>query len=137
MSTRLFSILLLIFLLLTNFSGFSQKRKNKKDKTEKKTEEKAAKKNVIKKYSDVITEDAESGDGLFKVHRIDEKYYFEIPFDLLNRDMLLVSRIAKIPAGLGGGYLNAGSKTNEQLVQWSRHHKNIHLKSISYNSVAA
>ena len=50
--------------------------------------------------------------------------------------MLLVSRIAKIPAGLGGGYLNAGSKTNEQVVRWTRVNNSIHLKSISFNSIA-
>jgi hypothetical protein len=43
-----------------------------------------------------------------------KKYYFEIPNNLLDKDMLLVSRLSKLPSNLGGGYVNAGSETNEQ-----------------------
>ena len=98
--------------------------------------EKKKKKSPFKDYEEVITEDAESTSGLFKTHRVDDKYYFEIPFDKLGKDMLLVSRIAKIPANLGGGYFNAGTKTNEQLVRWTRNHNSVHLRSVSYSSVA-
>ena len=94
------------------------------------------KKSKFKDYDEIITEEAVSDEGLFGVHRIDQDYYFEIPFDQLGRDMLLVTRIAKIPAELGGGYLNAGSKTNEQLVQWHRVYDAIHLRSVSYDAVA-
>lgn len=95
------------------------------------------KKSPFKAYDELITDDAVSDDGLFRVHRVEEKYYYEIPFDLLEKDMLLVSRIAKIPSGLGGGYVNAGSKANEQLIRWERVNNDVHLKSISYNSVAS
>lgn len=98
--------------------------------------EEVKEKKGYKDYSEVITEEAVTDEGLFDVHRVEEKYYFEIPFDLLDRDMLLVSRIAKIPANLGGGYMNAGSKTNEQLVRWQRVDDRIHLRTISYGSVA-
>lgn len=100
-------------------------------------EKKKEKKSPFKPYAELISEEAVSTDGLFKTHRVGEKYYFEIPFETLERDMLLVSRIAKIPSGLGGGYVNAGSKTNEQLVQFARVNDRIHLTSESYNSVAA
>ncbi len=39
---------------------------------------------------------------------------------MLEKDMLLVSRIAGVPAGYGGGYVNAGSKVNEQVVRWTK-----------------
>jgi hypothetical protein len=58
--------------------------------------------------------------------------YTEIPFDKFNKDMLLVSRIAKISHL--GVLLNAGTKTNEQLIRPVTN--SIHLKSISYSSVA-
>ncbi|MBU2060867.1 MAG: DUF5118 domain-containing protein, partial [Bacteroidetes bacterium] len=61
----------------------------------------------IKDYSKVITKDAISDDGLFTVHKVDKKYFFEIPNTLLNKDMLLVSRLSKLPSNLGGGYVNA------------------------------
>lgn len=124
----------LLLLCLFSISSPAQKRKKKgKEETEKVA---PASKSDIKKYTEVITTKAQSDSGLFVVHQIDENYYFEIPFSLLERDLLLVSRIAKIPAGLGGGYLNAGSKTNEQVIRWSKVNNSIHLKSVSFNSVA-
>ena len=50
--------------------------------------------------------------------------------------MLLVSRISKIPSGLGGGYVNAGSSANEQLIVWQRFQDKILIKVKSYNAVA-
>ncbi|MHA7057756.1 zinc-dependent metalloprotease [Aquimarina sp. M1] len=129
-STRI--IFSLFFLFLT--SSTLQSQKNKKNKKDYKTN--TEEKSLIKKYSELISKKTLSDEGLFKVHQNDEKFYFEIPFDVLDQDMLLVSRISKIPSNLGGGYVNAGSKTNEQLVKWTRIRNNIHLKSISYSSVA-
>ncbi|NQX80735.1 MAG: zinc-dependent metalloprotease [Flavobacteriaceae bacterium] len=118
-------LLILIFGFIFN-TGFAQQKKEKSSK------------NKIKKYSEVITDKLSSDEGLFTVHQSDEedKFYYEIPTNLLGRDMLLVSRISKIAAELGGGYLNAGSKTNEQLVRWSRIRNKIVLRSVSYTSVA-
>jgi len=89
-----------------------------------------------KTYEEIITKDAQSDEGLFRVHKVDGKYYYEIPFNLLDKDMLLVSRIAKKAPGLGGGYTTAGSKSNQQLIRWNRIDDHIHLKSMSYSSVA-
>lgn len=50
--------------------------------------------------------------------------------------MLLVSRLSKLPSNLGGGYVNAGSETNEQLIVWQRFQDKILIKSKSYNAVA-
>ena len=90
----------------------------------------------IKDYDKVITKDAITDDGLFKVHKLGEQYFFEIPNEHLGKDMLLVSRISKLPANLGGGYMNAGTKTAERLVAWERFDKKILIKERSYNSVA-
>ena len=94
------------------------------------------KKSPFTDYDEVITEAAVSDSGLVTVHRIADEYYFEIPFSRFGADMLLVTRIAKIPAELGGGYLNAGSKTNEQLIQWNRVNNAVHLTSVAYDAVA-
>ncbi len=122
-------------LFSTNQFAQSNKKTSKKDEPvvappEKKSE------STIKEYSKVITKDAVSDDGLFKVHKVDKKYYFEIPNKYLNKDMLLVSRLSKLPANLGGGYVNAGSETNEQLIIWQRFQDKILIKSKSYNAVA-
>ncbi|UQD57731.1 zinc-dependent metalloprotease [Flavobacterium sp. K5-23] len=91
---------------------------------------------TIKEYSKVITKDAISDTGLFTVHKVDKKYFFEIPNLLLDKDMLLVSRFSKLPSNLGGGYVNAGSETNEQLIVWQRFQDKILIKLKSYNAVA-
>ena len=88
----------------------------------------------LKEYSKVITSDAKSDDGLFTTHFVDDKLYFEIPLDLLDKDMLLVSRIAGVPSGFGGGYMNAGSKVNEQVVRWVKRNGNIDMKVISFEN---
>ncbi|MFN3138674.1 MAG: DUF5117 domain-containing protein, partial [Allomuricauda sp.] len=110
-----------------------KKTKNKKEATAEKPKKD---KNGIKKYGDVITEDAVTDNGLFKIHQMEQDYFYEIPFDLLEKDMLWVSRIAQIPDNLGGGYVNAGSKTNEQVVHWQRYQNKILLRVKSYTNIA-
>jgi hypothetical protein len=71
-----------------------------------------------KSYEQVITKEAKSKKGLFTTHQIGDKFYFEIPKKHLGKDMLLVSQIAKLPTGIGGGYVNAGTSSHEQLIVW-------------------
>jgi hypothetical protein len=87
----------------------------------------------MKKYSDVITEDAESDEGLFDVHKVDDKYYYEIPDGLLDREMLLVTRVVKTADNIGYG----GEKLNTQIVRWEKKDKNILLRHVSYENVAS
>ena len=47
-------------------------------------------------YTEVVTPDAETDEGLFTVHRVDDKLLFEIPDSLFGRDMLLISRISGV-----------------------------------------
>jgi hypothetical protein len=130
-----------IFIMMTVFMLFStsqyaqsRKKKSKEEPVSAPPEKKAE--STIKEYSKVITKDAISDEGLFTVHKVDKKYYFEIPNKYLEKDMLLVSRLSKLPSNLGGGYVNAGSETNEQLIVWQRFQDKILIKSKSYNSVA-
>src|SRR5262245_54836715 len=69
-----------------------------------------------KKYEDVITAEAKTQEGLFKVHQIGDKVYFEIPKDKLDRDMMFSSEIAELPTGFG--YL--GAATGTKIVRWTR-----------------
>lgn len=130
-------VILCLGLLMLSFTPeiLAQKRKKKKKGNE--TEEKSKKNSDgLKSYGELIDKETNTDSGLFIVHIKQDDYYFEIPFDQFERDLLLVSRIAKIPAGLGGGYVNAGSKTNQQVVQWSRVGQKVLLRSISYTNVA-
>ncbi|MFY0684027.1 MAG: zinc-dependent metalloprotease [Balneola sp.] len=95
----------------------------------------AAKKGDLKKFSEVITKDAETDEGLFNVHKLDDKYYFEIPNDVVNREMLLVSRVAGSVQNLSFG--GAGQKARgQQVIRWERKENNILLRHVSYSSVA-
>ncbi|SHF97172.1 protein of unknown function [Flavobacterium segetis] len=124
-----------LLLLPTTQFAQSKKEKEKQAKLAAATAEKKPE-TTIKEYSKVITKEAKSDDGLFMVHKVDKKYYFEIPNKLLDKDMLLVSRLSKLPSDLGGGYVNAGSETNEQLVVWQRFQDKVLLKVKSYSAVA-
>ncbi|MEM6515901.1 MAG: zinc-dependent metalloprotease [Bacteroidota bacterium] len=90
-------------------------------------------KNDPKPYNKVITKDAVSDDGLFNVHQLDDKYYYEIPDSLFEREMLMVTRIAKTASGLGFG----GGKQNEQVLRWQKKGKKVVLRVVSYNVFAA
>src|SRR5271169_5487064 len=46
-------------------------------------------------YEKVITKDAKSKTGIFTVHQIRERYYYEIPKAELNKDFLWNTQIAK------------------------------------------
>lgn len=101
------------------------------------TSDKAKPKTGMKPYKAVITKEAVSDQGVFVVHKVGEKYYYEIPDSLLKRDFLWVSRLAGLPSGLGGGYVNAGSSVNEQMVEWQKMGDKLVLKTKSYSAVAA
>ncbi len=91
----------------------------------------------IRNYTDVITKDAVTDKGLFTVHKVGDKYYFEVPDSLLRRDLLWITRYAAIPSGFGGGFVNAGSSVNEQMVIWERVDNRLLLRSKSSSSFSA
>jgi len=94
---------------------------------------KPPKKGAIKPYAKVITKDAKTDKGLFTVHQIDDKFFYEIPDSLFGREMLMVTRIAKTANGIGFG----GGKQNTQVLRWQKIGKKVVLRVVSYNVVAA
>ena len=90
-------------------------------------------KDDIKPYNKVITKDAKTDKGLFDVHEVDEKYFYEIPDSLFEREMLMVTRISKTAAGLGFG----GGKLSEQVLRWQKKGKKVLLRVVSHQVVAA
>ncbi len=89
--------------------------------------------NGIKAFKDVITAQAKSDEGLFTVHRIEEKVFYEIPNKLLGKEMLLVSRQAKTPQdGYGGEQAQS-----ESVIRWERKFNRILLRAVPYTNVAS
>ena len=74
----------------------SQIFKKKKKKAKAETEQPAAKdstKSSMTEYKKLL-KGAKTIDGMFKVHIVKDKYYFEIPKDLMGRDFMIASRVS-------------------------------------------
>ena len=123
MKTNYFNILttFIVLTIFTGFNSYSQKKDDDKSKAKKE-----------KTYSDVINDKAVSDAGLFDVHKVDEKYFYEINDSLLGRDMLMVTRIVKMATELP---LNR-HKMSEQVLKWEKFDNNILLKQASYSKFA-
>ena len=91
-----------------------------------------------KPYKDVITEKAITKKGLVWVHKLEEKWFFEIGDSLLNRDILLVNRIAKAPANTRSGVFGyAGDEINQNVIRFEKGPNNkLFLRNISYSVYA-
>jgi hypothetical protein len=125
--------LLLIFFLSISFFNNNVYSQSKDDLIEAiKEANNDGKDQGLKKYSSLITKDAVSDKGLFYVHKIKDKYYFEINDSLIGREMLMVTRIAKTAAGIGFG----GGKQNTQVLRWQKKDSKILLRVVSHNVVA-
>ena len=86
-------------------------------------------------YAQVITARAVTDTGGITVHRVEDKWFFEVPDSLARRDFLLVTRIAGVPPNFGG-FLSAGTSIEERLVRWERQDDRLLLRSISYSAFA-
>ena len=92
-------------------------------------------------YNRVITRDARTRRGMFAVHRVNEKLYFEIPKNEMNKDMLLVGRFTRAaaanprqPGGQFGSY--GGDQFTERTLRWNRSGNRVILRSPSFAIVA-
>ena len=110
--------------LLLSLNLAAQKPSNKEDSKKPKKE---------KTFEDIITKEAITDKGLFDIHKVKEKYYYEINDTLFGREMLMVTRIAKTASGLGFG----GGKQNTQVLRWQKKDNKILLRVVSHNIVAS
>ena len=112
--------LVLILYLSINISGYGQK---------------ASIDNPLKTI-DSITLDMKVSKGLITTYQNKKnELYFEISESLFGRELLVVTRFAQIPANYSG-YLNAGSKTAEHVVEFIKQGQKILLKEVSYSNIA-
>ncbi len=121
--TFMFSITMV---LAQNDESADNSSKEEKDKKEKKE----------KSYTDFITNEAISSSGLWSVHKVDGKHFFELPEDLLDKEILVVSRISGFVKNLNFGGAGVKSKP-QQVIRWQKMDDKILLRSVSYNSVAS
>ncbi len=87
-----------------------------------------------KPYKEVITDKAKTTKGLFTVHKVEDKWYFEIPDSIFGREILAVTRIAKTATGVGYG----GEEANEQVLRFEKGPDNkIFMRVVFYVNVAS
>ena len=125
-------LLLVAFIFGFSTESSAQFWKKKKKETPKAAVKPKPKKNAIKPYGKVVTKDHKTDEGLFKVHTKDDSYLLEIPDSLLQREMLMVTRIAKTASEIGFG----GAKANTQVLRWEKKNKQILLRVVSHSVVA-
>src|ERR1044071_6852024 len=83
-------------------------------------------------YERVITKEAKSDEGIFTIHTIKEKVYYEIPKNELGKEFLWVSQIARTTLGVGYGGQAAGNR----VVKWERKGNRLLLRNVVYDVVA-
>ncbi len=90
-----------------------------------------------KPYKEVITDKAKTTRGLFTVHKVEDKYYFEISPKMFGRDILVVNRVSKSsiesPKTFGG---YAGDQIGENVIRFEKGPNNkVYLKNLNYNVI--
>jgi hypothetical protein len=83
-------------------------------------------------YNQVITSAAKTDDGIFKVHRINDQIFYEIPKKELGKDFLWVNQVKRTVNGSGYGGQAAGNR----VLRWDLYNNRVLLKVIDYSVIA-
>ena len=84
-------------------------------------------------YEKVITKDAKTKKGIFAVHQVKDKFFYEIPKSEMGKDFLWVSQIQRTTNGVGYG----GQALGSRVVRWELGENNrVFLKLVNYSVVA-
>ncbi len=130
---KLLLIALMMPLVLAPDLAAQKKKKKKSEEVEQSTPKK--KKGALKDYSEVITSEAVTDEGLITSHRVGDDFYFEIPAELLEKEILIVSRIAGHVKGINFG--GAGMKSRpQQVIRFQKNGNKILMRSVSFNNIA-
>jgi len=73
--------------------------------------------------------------GVINSYTNNNKLLFEIPNEILGKEILVVTRLAQVPSGYSP-YINAGSKTSEQVISFYKKNNRIDIRQLSYNNIA-
>ena len=87
-----------------------------------------------KPYKEVITDKAITHTGLFTIHKVEDRYYFEIPDSMLLREFMAITRFSKTAAGDG---IYGGELANQQTLEWEKGPSNtLFLRVVTLVSMA-
>ena len=125
---------------LASVSTFSQVKdsvkvdvKAKKD-TANVTKPKDKKPEKIQPYEKVITDKAVSDEGIITVHKVEDKYFFEIPDQSLKKEFLVVTRLTKAGAEMRSGMSGyAGDQISQNVISFEKGPQDkVFVRSISF-----
>jgi len=133
-SNLLITLIMLFFIPLTSNAQFWKKKKPEPLKTPA-TPETKEKDKKIKPYKDVITKDAITSEGMITTHKVKDKNYFELTNKILEKEILITSRISGFVKNLNFGGAGVESRP-QQVIRWQKKDDKILLRSVSYNSIA-
>ncbi|MCC3151509.1 zinc-dependent metalloprotease [Hymenobacter sp. BT770] len=95
----------------------------------------ATQKSQPKPYKTVITDKAITRAGFFKVHKVDDKYFFELADSVMGREILVVNRISKAGAEVRAASGYAGDQIGSSVIQFEKGPNNrVFLRKISFST---
>ncbi len=83
-------------------------------------------------YDRVITKDAKTKKGIFTVHQVKDKHFYEIPKDQFGEQFLWVTQIARTTLGVGYG----GQALGRRVVRWELQDNRVFLRNVNFSVVA-
>lgn len=105
-------------------SGAAPVYQNKKDEKEKT----ASKKDSVSAYDKLFKEKHETAMGMFTLHKVKEKVYFEIPLNMLGKEMLIASTVTETSDN-GNGIV--GGKSDPIHISFTKSAESIQLRRIN------
>ena len=85
-----------------------------------------------KAYDKVITKDAKSQKGLVTVHQVKTKLYFELPKNLLGKQLLMVANATSVPSDVD----HVGKSLNQDVVRFVQRGNKIFFQQVDHSFAA-
>jgi hypothetical protein len=83
----------------------------------------------LKPYADFLKQELQTQEGLFKVHTLEDKVYFEIPKQLLGKELLWQAEASEMPAG----FVYFAPFPSIRVVAFSRRKNTVHLRNVDHS----
>jgi hypothetical protein len=84
-------------------------------------------------YAQVITPRAKSKTGVFGVHQVGSRLYFEIPATEIGKDFVVTTVLAGTPAGIGiRGTLVGG----DRVIRFERRENRVYVRDVNFDNIA-
>lgn len=104
-----FAMAALIFLVSETYASGVKKKKVQSESKEGKQS----------KYDELL-KNAETREGMFRIHRVEDAWYFEVPDTLMGRDLLIVNKVSGVPYELNDAGLNKGMAYEDKLIRFRK-----------------